>query len=214
MNSKTLNLTATNLRYILLAASVVLLLLCAGGIALGQHLVTSYGAQVTSIVSLSSSNEKTVRDLESVSRSLEQQKPIVEKSKKIIADKSNTYGYQNQVITDVTRYADLAGLKATGFSFADSSAAGASGTASAAKTPAATTAPTAVALPTGIKPVNVTVSFASGIPYPNLYKFLQLLEGSLLRMEIDQLNLSRTEGANSSANPGLTSLTIRIYTEK
>ena len=207
-------MSATRLRLVLLSCVVILIVASAGLIVLGRQLITSYGTEVASAVSVSSSDEKTLRDLEVVSKSLEQQKPVVEKSKRIIADKSEPYAYQNQIIQDITRYATMANIQIAGFAFSDS--AGAAGT-GAAPAPAATAAPaaggaTAVATPAGLNPVNVTVTFAGGTSYKTLYKFLQLVEGNLLRMEVDGLNLARPGGTEASS--GIASLTIRIYTAK
>ena len=207
-------MTATRLRIILLSSVLILIIASAGLIVLGRQVITSYGTEVASAVSVSSSDEKTLRDLEVVSKSLEQQKPVVEKSKRIIADKTKTYAYQNQIIQDITRYAAMANIQIAGFAFSDGGGA-AAGT-GAAPAPAAATPATggaaAIAAPAGLNPVNVTVTFAGATSYKTLYKFLQLLEGNLLRMEVDGLNLARPGGTEASS--GIASLTIRIYTTK
>ena len=205
-------LTASKLRLILLGSAVILVLASAGLIILGQQAVSSYGKEVSSTVAVSSSDEKTLQDLEIVSRALASQKPIVDKSKLIIADKNNTYTYQKQVIQDITRYADMAGVQVVGFTFAETGGVttGAPATA-AASTPAAGTKAGGIATPAGVTPVNVTVALGGDVSYDTLYKLLQLLEGNLLRMEIESLDLSRPSGTEASA---ISSLTIRIYTQK
>lgn len=205
-------LTASKLRIVLLGAVILLILASGGLIVLGQRAVSSYGSQVSTTVAASSSDEKTLRDLEVVSRALDAQKPIVDKSKGIIADKSSTYAYQQQVIQDITRYANLAGIQVTGFTFTDAAGTSTSGTATPAPaTPAAGAAGVTNTTPAGLTPVSITVALGGEISYPTLYKFLQLLEGNLLRMEVDSLNLSRPSGAESSS---VSSLTIRIYKQK
>lgn len=206
-------LTASKLR-ILLAVGVVLLLLAQGGlIVLGQKAISAYGQQVSSAVARSSSNEKTLRDLESVSLALEQRESTVNKSKQLIASKNDeTYTYQNQIIQDISRYAEKAGLTATGFAFTTDAPAAGGGAAAAAPAPAAGAAAVANT-PAGVSPVSVTVTFAGGGSYDSFYKFLQLLEGNLLRMKIDGLSLSRP-GAESASSTGITSLTIQAYTQK
>lgn len=206
-------LTASKLR-ILLLVGVVLLLLAQGGlIVLGQNAISAYGQQVSSAVALSSSNEKTLRDLESVSLALKQRESTVNKSKQLIASKEDeTYTYQNRIIQDISRYAEKAGLNATGFAFAsDTPAASGASAAPAAAAPVAGAA-AATGTPTGVSPVNVTVTFAEEGSYESFYKFLQLLEGNLLRMKIDGLALSRPGEAGAST--GISSLTIQAYTQK
>lgn len=206
-------LTASKLR-ILLIVGVVLLLLAQGGlIVLGQNAISAYGQQVSSAVALSSSNEKTLRDLESVSLALKQRESTVNKSKQLIASKEDeTYTYQNRIIQDISRYAEKAGLNATGFAFAsDAPAASGASAAPAAAAPVAGAA-AATGTPAGVSPVNVTVTFAEEGSYESFYKFLQLLEGNLLRMKIDGLKLSRPGEAGAST--GISSLTIQAYTQK
>ena len=196
-------LTASKLR-ILLIVGVVLLLLAQGGlIVLGQNAISTYGQQVSSAVALSSSNEKTLRDLESVSLALKQRESTVNKSKQLIASKEDeTYTYQNRIIQDISRYAEKAGLNATGFAFASDTPAAGAAAAPAAAAPVA--GATATSAPTGVSPVNVTVTFAEEGSYESFYKFLQLLEGNLLRMKIDGLKLSRP--GESGASTGISSL--------
>lgn len=206
-------LTASKLR-ILLIVGVALLLLAQGGlIVLGQNAISAYGQQVSSAVALSSSNEKTLRDLESVSLALKQRESTVNKSKQLIASKEDeTYTYQNRIIQDISRYAEKAGLNATGFAFAsDAPAASGASAAPAAAAPVAGAA-AATGTPAGVSPVNVTVTFAEEGSYESFYKFLQLLEGNLLRMKIDGLKLSRP--GESGASTGISSLTIQAYTQK
>ena len=204
-------LTASKLR-ILLIVGVVLLLLAQGGlIVLGQNAISTYGQQVSSAVALSSSNEKTLRDLESVSLALKQRESTVNKSKQLIASKEDeTYTYQNRIIQDISRYAEKAGLNATGFAFASDTPAAGAAAAPAAAAPVA--GATATSAPTGVSPVNVTVTFAEEGSYESFYKFLQLLEGNLLRMKIDGLKLSRP--GETGASTGISSLTIQAYRQK
>lgn len=205
-------LTASKLRLVLLGFTAILVLASGGLIVLGQQAVSSYGTQVSSVAAVSSSDKKTLQDLEIVSRALKSQKPVVDKSKLIIADKSNAYGYQKQVIQDVTRYAEMAGIQVVGFSFAEASGK-TTGTAAPPVTPTASAGAKAggIATPSGVSPVTVTVTLGGNVSYATLYKLLQLLEGNLLRMEIDSLDLKRPSGTETST---VSSLTIRIYTKK
>lgn len=208
-------MTATKLRIVLLAVVGLLLLSQVGMIFLGQNAVSSYGKQVADAVSLASSNEKTLQDLEKVSAALDAQKSTVEKSKKLIASKDDTYKYQNQIIQDITRYADKSGLKATGFTFTDvTTAKGTPAAAAAPTTPAAGGQTGAAKIPAGVQPVNVTVALSSGASYDSLYSFLQLLEGNTLRMEVDGLNLSGGSSGESGANSAVTTLNIKVYKQK
>ena len=217
------------MRLVLIVVVVLSFLAQAGLVFLGQSAITSYSSEVSTAVELSSSNSKTLQDLEIVSTTLEDHKDTVEKSKKLTVDSSDVYGYQNQIITEITRYANKANLSTTGFAFTTGAATdGATTTTAPATAPAATPAPgpatgvpaTAAAGPTGVTPVEVTVTFAPNATYGQLYTFLQLLEGSLLRMEVGALSLSRPAASSGSETGpqvnsiGLSSLNIKVYMKK
>lgn len=206
-------LTASKLRLILCAVLVLILVAQVGLVALGQNAIRSYAEEVASAVAQSSSNEKTVRDLESVRAALDKNKATVEKSKQLIADKSNTYAYQNQIIQDITRYANLAGLQVTGFAFSEGTPA--SG-ASSAGSSSATKPASGVKIPAGVTPVAVTVTLSQTASYDAYFRFLQLLEGNLLRTEITGINLNRpTDTANVDANTiSLSTINLQVYKQK
>lgn len=208
------------MRLILIGAVILTFLAQAGLVFLGQSTIDSYGSDVSEAVQLSSANSKTLQDLELVSNTLEKHKDIVEKSSKLTVSNDDVYAYQNQIITEISAYASKAGLTTTGFTFAadaDPAAGGAAPAAAAAPTVGATAAtPTA---PTGVTPVEVTVTFAPGATYDQLYRLLQLFEKSLLRLEVGTLSLSRP--SSSAENPetqadgiGLSTLNIKVYKKK
>lgn len=217
MNKKLLQTQkATSLRLLLLIGLTVVLLLQIGLVAMSQTLLTNYSHQVASAVSVSSSDAKTLSDLESVNRLLQDQAETVEKARGITADKSNTYAYQNKIINDITTYSRQSGLSIVGWSFSDNEAVAPASTPANAQTSAAPAGQSSV--PAGVTPVTVTVNLGPGTTYESLYTFLQLLEGNLLRMEVQGLNLSRpAEGpgdSQDSSTISLSTLTIQVYKEK
>ncbi len=216
-------MSAATLRWVLLGALVIIVLLQVGLIALGQKTLTSLSDEVSSSVTTASSSEQTLRDLQSVDTLLSQQATTVEKSKLLVADKSNTYRYQDQIIQDITNYAGMAGITVTGFAFSASADGGdtAGAAAPAASTPSTGTA--AAPTPAGVDPVNVSVTLAPGVSYESFYTFLQLLEGNLLHMQVESLNLASGGGGGADADAsgssdgnsiGLSTLSIRVYTQK
>lgn len=213
------SLSASRMRLILIGAVILTFLAQAGLVFLGQSTIDSYGSDVSEAVQLSSANSKTLQDLELVSNTLEKHKDIVEKSSKLTVSNDDVYAYQNQIITEISAYASRAGLTTTGFTFAADVDPAAGGAAPAAATPAAGGAATTPAAPTGVTPVEVTVTFAPGATYDQLYRLLQLFEQSLLRLEVGTLSLSRP--SSSAENPetqadgiGLSTLNIKVYKKK
>ncbi|HCH34659.1 MAG: hypothetical protein UY35_C0007G0005 [Candidatus Saccharibacteria bacterium GW2011_GWC2_48_9] len=213
-------LTASRLRLLLLGGVVVVLALQIGLIVLGQKAITGYAQTVSSSVSTATSDQKTLSDLQLVNNLLKQQSETVEKSGKLIADGANTYAYQNQIINDITNYANQTGIQVTGFTFTDSAAAGTSTAPAPAATATTGTAPAATtsATPAGLSPVTVSVSLVPGMSYSAFYKFLQLIEGNLLQMQIGSLNLTpSSDGSTNESGPnavGLSNITIQVFTKK
>lgn len=221
-------LSASRMRLVLIVLVILTFLAQIGLVFLGQSAITSYSSEVSTAIELSSTNSKTLQDLELVSNTLKDHKKSVEKSTKLTVDGSDVYAYQNQIITEITRYAQKAGLTTTGFAFATAGAATdgtaapatAAPSAPATTTPATGTATTPVATPAGVTPVEVTVTFASNATYEQLYTFLRLLEGSLLRMEVGTLSLSRPAASSApESGPevnsiGLSSLNVKVYMKK
>lgn len=213
------SLSASRMRLVLIAAVVVSFLAQAGLVFLGQSAIDSYSADVATAVELSSTNSKTLQDLEVVSNTLKDHKTTVEKSDKLVVDNDDVYEYQNEIIAEITQYAVKSQLLPTGFAFTSAEAPpGAAPAAAAPAAPAAgATTPAAATAPSGVTPVEVSVTFAPGATYEQLYTFLRLLEGSLLRLEVGTLNLSRpaTEAAPDAATPanaiGLSTLNIKAY---
>ncbi len=207
------NLTATKLRIVLFAAVVAVVLLQVGLIFAGQHVISNYGKDVSSAVSIASSDEKTLHELENINTVLKTQRTTVEKSQKIIADKSNPYQYQNQIINDITAYANKAGITITGYAFEDNTTAAPNGAATPSQPAAATGTPAAQgpALPSGVTPLTVTIDLGVGASYESLYTFLALLEGNLLHMELQGLTLSRSTGQDGASGVAPSNLTIQVY---
>lgn len=210
-----LALTATSLRLMLLGGVGIAILLQIGMIVLGQHAIITYGKEVASAVSVSKSDKETLQSLESIDTMLRAQSETSKKAQGIVASKTDTYSYQNQIIKDLTVYSQMAGLQITGYAFSDS-ASGTKPGASPASTPTTSGAAKAQAgTPAGVTPINVTLTLAPGMRYDTLYKFLQLLEGNLLRMEVQGLNLSRAAGQDVSPDAvALTTLNLQVYKQK
>ncbi len=215
------SLSASQLRLILLIVAIIIVIAQVGLIIAGQRVIMSSSQPVADAVAQSSSSQKTLQDLEVVRVALDTQKQTVKKSSLVVADKSNTYLYQNQIIRDVSAYAEMSGLTAVGFTFDSAEGGGGEGGATPASADAAAAAPAGAGGEAPGAPASstatVNVAFDGTITYEALFRFLRLLEGNLLRMEIDGLNLSRSsggggEGEDSAPNAlDISSLSIKVH---
>lgn len=98
-------------------------------------------------------------------------KSDIDKAASTVAE-SKTYQYQNQIINDITGYANTVGITILEFNFPKQI----SGTKQAA-------------VP-GLNSINVTVSLQNPIEYAKLIQFLQLIEQNLTKMQVTSINVS------------------------
>lgn len=95
----------------------------------------------------------------------------VEKAASIIAE-TKTYQYQNQIIEDVTRYANAVGLSILEFNFPES-------TASATKKTTNT-----------LKSITAEVTLRKPVEYTNFIRFLKYIEQNLTKMQITDISIT------------------------
>ncbi len=103
----------------------------------------------------------------------------VKRASEVVAE-SQTYTYQNQIITDLTSYASATGVAILEFSFPDKSASGqkkASGT---------------------LKSVSVEITLQKPLGYTNFISFLKYIEQNRTKMQITDISI-----ATNKDNPRL-----------
>lgn len=95
-------------------------------------------------------------------------KTDVEKAAAVVAE-TKTYQYQNQIVEDVNRYADIAGVTILGFDF-----------------------PAQVGVPAtkGVKTLQANVTLQNPVPYNNYLRFLKLIEQNLTKMQITEVSIT------------------------
>lgn len=101
---------------------------------------------------------------------LESHKADVEKAAAVVAE-TKTYQYQNQIVEDVNRYADIAGVTVLGFDFPLQT----TGTASKAK---------------GVKTIQANVTLQNPVAYDSYLRFLKLIEQNLTKMQITDISIT------------------------
>jgi hypothetical protein len=191
-------LTPTSLRLILSISLFVVTGI--GGIAFSfiNESLTNVAVDVSHKVIDASASQNNLQTLQSVQRQLEDKKDVVERTRSIVAD-SQSYQYQNQIITDLSDYAKRSSIEITNLDF--SSATQSSAT---PKTPSALTVP----IPNGVKSTSVSVTLKNPVNYDNLLRFIYAIEQNLTKMQVSKVGLSKDSTGN-----GITSdlLTIEVY---
>ncbi len=191
-------LTPTSLRLILSISLFVITGIAGVTFSLINDSLTNVAVDVSHKVIDASASQNNLQTLQSIERQLADKKDVVERTRSIVAD-SQSYQYQNQIITDLSDYAKRSNIEITNLDF---SAATQSST--TPKTPSALTVP----IPNGVKSTSVSVTLKNPVNYDNLLRFIYAIEQNLTKMQVSKVGLSKDSTGN-----GITSdlLTIEVY---
>jgi hypothetical protein len=193
------SMTAVKLRLILSLSIVLILGLTVFGFYSASKILHTYANDVATANGKAHLSESNVQRLQATKTDLEKNKEAVDRAANIVAD-STSYKYQNQIITDISNYAQNANIKVLGFSFDTTSAAKPS-----TSTPGGAGAPIA-----GVKSTTVTVQLDSAVPYTNLLQFVHSIEQNLTKMQISKLSLAKASSGGANMVAGQ-SLAIEVY---
>lgn len=189
-------LTATSLRVVL---SVSMFIVAAiGGVAfwIANSKLEEYAVEVSHTSADATASRDNLQNLQKIQEELDDDKEVVQRASSIVAD-SQSYQYQNQIITDLNDYAAKAGIAITNINFASTTTQATPGT----PTPAAPT-------PSGVKSMPVSITIKNPVDYLNLLKFINSIEENLTKMQISRINLSKDPTKNSVTSDALT---IEVY---
>ncbi|MBF1033001.1 MAG: hypothetical protein HXL00_04640 [Candidatus Nanosynbacter sp.] len=205
--SKKFTLTATNLRIILAVSLVVITAIGAGGFALAYNWLDGFAADASTVASHAAASESELQELSQTEKMLKTQHHAVERASKIAAE-SKSYQYQDQIINDLNDFARKAGITIADITFADNNAKGSSSSSSSSSSKTGTSLP-AIA---GLKATTASVTVKNPVEYRKLLTFMYLVEQSLTKMRIANVDLSRST-AQGQPPDSITSntLTIEVY---
>lgn len=205
--SKKFTLTATNLRIILAVSLVAITAIGAGGFALAYNWLDGFAADASAVASHAAASESELQELSQTEKMLKTQHHAVERASKIAAE-SKSYQYQDQIINDLNDFARKAGITIADITFADNNAKGSSSSSSSSSSKTGTSLP-AIA---GLKATTASVTVKNPVEYRKLLTFMYLVEQSLTKMRIANVDLSRST-AQGQPPDSITSntLTIEVY---
>lgn len=173
-------LTASNLSWILIGLIIMFIIAAYAGTWYLGTLLNDRVTEVRKLENTAVTNANNLALAKSLKVFLENNQDSTKKAALIVAE-TKTYQYQNQIVQDVTNFANIAGVTILGFDFPTSPSA---------------TRPTK----TGVKSIAATATLQTPLSYENYLKFLRLIEQNLTRMQIT--NISITPDPNT---PGLIS---------
>lgn len=166
------SLKATTLRNVLAGILVLTILGAAAGFYYGLEQIRSYAVEVSHTVADANSGDKNIENLRRLKQALAESKSLVAKANKVFATKDN---YQSQAVTDVQRYAQLAGVSVANTKFSDDKNSGGDQT--------------------------MTIRLDSPVSYAKLLRFLNAIEGNVPKMQLIGISLSRpTQSSGDQVN--------------
>ena len=171
---------------------VSILLLAGAVIAGGYFAHTHLSSFITTVDHLKTDaeiNDEAIINAQRLSVALETHKDSVSRAQAIVAD-TKYYEYQDQIVRDITSYANTAGVTILGFNFT--------------ATPA-----TASGSVKGVKSVSASISLANPVPYDNYLRFLKLIERNLTKMQVSEMNI--TSDLRSLGQISSPTLTMEVY---
>lgn len=190
---------ATTLRLILGTVLALILGGMAGGFYWFYGALKSVADETATVQTEAAATDSELQRLKALEQELKKYSAIMEKSQQIVAE-SQSYQYQNQIISDLTNYAGRAGLSITGFNFQDQSSSQSSSQSSdQSASPSTNTS--------GLKTIQVSVQLGEGTKYQNLLHFMHLIEQNLTRMQISNVSIAKGEDGNISTQ----ALNIEVY---
>ena len=197
-------LTAVNMRVILTVSLFAILIAMAVGFYFAYTSLEKTAQEASKIQTEAKMSDAKVQNLALVEKQLKENSFAYDRAKQIVAD-SQSYQYQNQIINDLTYYANQAHVGISSFTFQDSKADGSKSSGSTAPA-AGETAPKPAA--NTVKSTVVSVQLGKDVAYQDLLHFLYLIEQNLTRMQVSDIAMSKGEA------PGTVSaqeLNIEVY---
>ena len=191
---------------IVFALSLVLILVGMGGIVyFGYTMLQGTAGEVSKIQTEAKAVDAKVQNLARLEKEMEKYKDSVAKARQLVAE-TQQYQYQNQIINDLTTYANQSGVGIAGFTFTSGSAgaksnSGSSGTSGTNNSSGSNSA-------AGPKSMKVSVRLGEKTDYMALLRFMHLIEQNLTRMQIASVSMSKAEGVGQVSTQ---TLDVEVY---
>ena len=199
---------AVTMRIILVVVLIAILLLMGGGFYLAYTSLEKTAKEVSEVQTQAQTSDAKLQNLALLEKQLKENSIAVDRAKQIVAD-SQSYQYQNQIINDLTYYANQAHISITSFTFQDSTAAASS---SSSSTSSSSTSSTNSTLPAstvnGVKSTQVSIQLGGNVAYQDFLHFLYLIEQNLTRMQVADVTMSKGDDPNTVSAQ---SLNIEVY---
>lgn len=202
------HLSATDLRLILSIGLFLTLTGMAAGFYFTFTALQPVAESTAKIQSEAKLSDAKVQGLISTEKELKDYSTAIRKSELILADPNN---YQSQVIDSLTRFASIAEVSITSFTFQEDNTSSTSGQPSASADQASQAeAPEQPATDgsSSLKSIRTTIQLNEATTYQKLLHFIYLVEHNITRMQISSLSLAP---GSENGSMGTQTLEIEVY---
>lgn len=162
------SLSAMRMRYVFWSLLVLIIAAMAGGFYIMYSSLSATAREIASLQGESRASDSIVNQLSQLKRQLADNQLSIERAKNIVAE-SQSYKYQDQIVNDITAYAQKSGVTITSISFS-----------SAKKQTKGST--------------SLSVQLGKSTTYENLLGFLRRLERNLTKIRVASVSMARSEG--------------------
>ncbi len=204
-------LTPSKLRLVLVGCMLALVILAVVLFMVGYQKIKDYSVSTRTIAAQAQGSNSSLQNLVTVKKQLEADTDVIQRASLIVSE-SKSYVYQDQIIQDITRFANNAGITITNIGFTDVGTAGATTATAPPQAGAATSSPTpASSTPSGVKTTTATVTVNNPVDYNKMLVFIHSIEESLFKMRISQVTLSKPADAQGPNDVTSDVFTIEVY---
>ncbi len=158
------------LNFVLIISVAILGVISISGVFFAQSKLAAFVTQTDHLKTDAELNEQNIATGEKLKTVLASNAANIQRVEQVVAD-TKSYQYQDQIVRDINKYADTAGITILGFNFVQSGV--------TTKGAASTTPKTLTAIITTNNPIN----------YTDFLHFLRLVEANLTKMQVTQIDL-------------------------
>lgn len=192
-------LNASIMRIIMTLLLIVILVAMIGAVTFAYSFLSKASEDVGKMQNEAVAIDSKIQNLLVLKDQLDKNSDIAKKAKNIVSE-SKMYQYQNQIVQDLSTYADRAGVPIRSFTFQSDSKNSAQSPAAKKKTNTG---------PAGIKNTFVSIQLGEKIDYVRFLHFLNLIEKNVTRMQLSGVAISR---APDSREVSVQEFEVKVYT--
>lgn len=196
-------MTATKLRLILSCSLVLVAGILVGIFVYFYSQLETAATETNHTVVDAAASQNNIATLDKIEDFLKENSQVVERARSIVAD-SQSYQYQDQIITDLNDFANRNNVTITNVDFTGTNQPAANTATPGVTAPAPTPQPAG-----GIKSTSATVTIKTPVNYDDLLRFLESIERNLTKMQVSKVSLSR--GSATGNDIVSDALTIEVY---